>query len=97
MLRHFLFFLSIFLLLGCDRPFAEVGEATISVVSPDVTMATAESSIMLELSVESVRDVTRVRSQFGDFAQDAGSSHWISPVSLKKGLNQVIIEAFVDN
>jgi hypothetical protein len=97
MMRHFLFFLSIFLLLGCDRPFAEVGEATISVVSPDVTMATAESSIMLELSVESVRDVTRVRSQFGDFAQDAGSSHWISPVSLKKGLNQVIIEAFVDN
>jgi len=96
-MRRFVFLLLIVLFLGCDRPFAEVGEATITVVSPDVTMATAEPSIMLELSVESVRDVTRVRSQFGEFAQDAGSSHWISPISLNKGLNQVIVEAFVDN
>ena len=90
--------LSVFLVLsGCDRPFAEVGEATITVVSPDISVATDSPSITLELSVESVRDVTRVRSQRGEFVQDAGSKHWVAPITLQKGLNQLIVEAFVDD
>jgi hypothetical protein len=87
----------LFVLSGCDRAFQDVGEATIEVVHPDVSTATTEEQVILELSVESVREVTRVRSQATEFARDASTGHWQAPVTLKKGLTQVIIEAFVDD
>ena len=82
---------------GCDRAFSDVGEATIEVVSPDVTVAITEPTITLELEVTSVRDVTRVRSGQNDFSFDNGTKRWVAPMALHKGLNQFIIEAFVDD
>ena len=82
---------------GCDRAFTDVGEATIEVVSPDVRVAITEPSIALELKVESVRDVTRVRTQGREFSFDASSQRWITQLDLHKGLNQFVVEAFVDD
>ncbi len=82
---------------GCDRAFQDVGEATIEVVGPNPTVALVENTIDLELRVSSVREVTQVHSNRGSFAKDAGSGLWKAPISLSMGLNQIIIEAFVDD
>ncbi len=82
---------------GCDRAFTDVGEATIEVAFPDVTVAVTEPTILLELQVESVRDVTRVRSREKEFSFDSATNRWIAPLDLHKGLNQFVVEAFVDD
>lgn len=97
-LRHLLVLLLVFTAgSGCGRAFQDVGEASIDVVAPDPSVAVVESSIVLELDVTSVRDVTQVTSSHGAFALDSGTQRWMRQIPLNMGLNRVIIEAFVDD
>lgn len=88
------------LLSACDRPFKDVGEATVEVVSPDLSYAFDEERIRLELRVTSVRDVTRVSAGSGagtvEFAS-AGSDLWRADVDLQPGLNRFLVESIVDD
>ena len=81
---------------ACDRPFTDVGEATVEVVSPDLSYAFDDDSITLELRVTSVRDVTRVSAGDIDFAS-AGSDIWTAELDLQPGLNRLLVESVVDD
>lgn len=84
-------------LTSCSRAFQDVSEAQVSVESPDVNQATTESSILLELKVTSVRDVTRVQSNGIDFSGPSASDTWEAVLPLSMGLNQILIESTVDD
>lgn len=98
-LRQLPAFLVGFLLLsaGCDRPFRDVGQATVEVVSPDVSQAQEQDRIELDLRVTSVRDVTSVRSGNVAFAPTGSTDIWRASLDLEPGLNRFLIEAVVDD
>jgi len=81
---------------ACDRPFRDVGEAAVEVISPDLSYAVDEERISLELRVTSVRDVTRVSSGGIEFAS-AGSDTWTAELDLQPGLNRFLVESVVDD
>jgi len=86
-----------FVLSACDRSFSDVGEASIEVLSPDVTVALTESILNLELRVTAVRTVTSVRTGGIDFSNAANSDVWQASFTLDKGLNRFVIESTVDD
>lgn len=92
-----MFLLLVFLWSGCDRAFSDVGEPTLEVVSPDITVARTEDDLILVLRVESVRDVTRVRAGSIEFGHGSGPGLWQATLPLENGLNQFVIESFVDD
>jgi hypothetical protein len=92
-----LFFCLAWLVSACDRPFRDVGEATVEVVSPDVTEAQDQDRIELELRVTSVRDVTSVRTGEVDFAPTGAVDVWRASLDLAPGLNRFLIETQVDD
>lgn len=85
------------LVSACDRPFRDVGQATVEVVSPDVTEAQDLDRIDLELRVTSVRDVTSVRTGAVDFAPTGAVDIWRASLDLSPGLNRFLIETQVDD
>ncbi|MDA0378401.1 MAG: kelch repeat-containing protein [Bacteroidetes bacterium] len=82
---------------ACDRPFRDVGQASVEVVSPDVTVAMDETLLTLDLRVTSVRDVTRVRTGNVDFMPSGGTDIWRASLDLAPGLNRFLIETTVDD
>lgn len=92
----YLAILVLVLLSGCDRPFADVGMATIEVVSPDVTVATDRERVLLDLRVTSVRTVTQVRASGVDFSS-IGDDIWRAELDLVPGINRFAIESMVDD
>lgn len=88
--------IALVVLTACDRPFADVGEATVKVVSPDVTVATDQERIQLDLRVTSVRSVLQVRTEAIDFAS-LGNDLWRAELDLATGLNRFLIETTVDD
>lgn len=97
--RHLPALLVGFLLLvaGCDRPFRDVGQATVEVVSPDVSEAQEQDRIELDLRVTSVRDVTSVRAGSVAFAPTGSTDIWRASLDLEPGLNRFLIETMVDD
>ena len=94
------FSLLILLLLvatACDRPFRDVGQATVEVISPDVNEAMDAERIDLELRVISVRDVTSVRTGDIAFAPTGSTDIWRASLDLVPGLNRFLIETVVDD
>ena len=83
-------------LAACDRPFSDVGAATVEVISPDVRTAVDQERITLELRVTSVRDVVRVETQGTAFSA-AGGDTWQADLDLAPGLNRFLIESVVDD
>ena len=83
-------------LTACDRPFSDVGEATVEVISPDVTVATEQDRIQLDLRVTSVREVTGVSTEGIEFAS-MGNELWRAELDLGPGLNRFLIESIVDD
>ena len=82
---------------GCDRAFSDVGAATVEVISPDIQTAITDNLLDLELRVTSVREVTRVRWHETEFGQGNGTDIWQATLPLDMGLNQFVIESFVDD
>ena len=93
------FCLAVFSLVvtGCDRAFSDVGAASVEVVSPDIQTAITETTVNLELRVESVREVTQVHWKDTEFGRGSGTDIWQATLPLDKGLNQFVIETFVDD
>lgn len=83
-------------LTACDRPFKDVGQATVEVVSPDISVATDQHQVQLDLRVTSVRDITSVRTGGTDFAS-MGDDVWRADLDLIPGLNRFIVESIVDD
>jgi hypothetical protein len=83
-------------LTACDRPFSDVGEATVEVVSPDVRVATDQNRVQLDLRVTSIRDVTGVSTNGIDFAS-MDNDLWRAELDLHPGLNRFLIESIVDD
>jgi len=85
------------LLLGaCDRPFADVGEATVEVISPDLSIATDQDQILLTLRVTSVRPVGEVQADGIVFGR-VGEDLWQAELDLKPGLNRFPITSIVED
>ena len=82
---------------ACDRPFREVGQATVEIVSPDVSEAQDRDRIDLELRVTSVRGVTSVRSGNVAFSPAGTTDIWKASLDLDPGLNRFLIETAVDD
>lgn len=80
--------------LGCERPFVDVATPDITVLSPDLSIATSSAQIDLVIDAVSFRDVVRVAVNGVDMARNSTASGWVSSVPLSGGLNEMIVEAF---
>ena len=79
-------------LLGCDRAVPEPLDATLSVVSPDLSEVQTESEITLRLAVQAGSGVVAVEVD-GEPAQPDGDA-FTATVALAPGLNTLVLDGF---
>src|SRR5690606_27818226 len=80
--------------LGCERPFVDIATPEVTVVAPDLSIATSSAQINLIIDAVSFRNVVRVSLDGADMNRNPTTGNWFSSVTLTGGLNEMIVEAF---
>lgn len=82
------------LLFGCERPFVDEQEPSITVLEPDLSQVLLENNATLRVAATSFRTVTRV--DLGDVPMgfDPSTQTWEAPLLLSPGLNIIQLTAF---
>ncbi|GIV62134.1 hypothetical protein GQ464_016945 [Rhodocaloribacter litoris] len=81
-------------LAGCERPFVEERAPEIEVVAPDLSDVLLENRIALQVRATSFRPIDRVLVNGAAMTFDPAASTWEAGVTLERGLNLLIVDAF---
>ena len=88
--------LGLVLLLGCERPLADFGGSTITILAPDLAEVLTEDEVRFRVAVNSVSAVSTVRMNSLPLALSADGNHWEITYVLRLGLNLLILDATTD-
>lgn len=85
--------LGLVLLLGCERPLADYGESTFTILSPDLSEVLTRHRVRFRVAVRSVGAVSAVRMNSLPLELSANGNHWEITYVLRRGLNLLVLDA----
>ena len=85
--------LGLLLLAACERPFVDVSQPDVVILSPDLAEVLQEPRFVLKVRAGSFRNIETVAVNGVVMEYSSPDRSWSVPIIARRGLNQLIIEA----